>query len=114
MLKGLSPETDLVFNAIKRFEIFKDYILIGGTALSLQINHRLSEDLDFCKWQNDPNIRNKVIEWPEIEKNLKLSGSVKTDILDLYQVNFYLNKVKISFYSNALANPTEIQTSIVF
>lgn len=114
MLKGLSPETESVFNSIKRFEIFKDYILIGGTALSLQINHRLSEDLDFCKWQDDPKIQNKEIDWPEIEKYLKLSGSVKTDILDLYQVNFSLNNVKISFYSNALANSMDVQTSIAF
>ena len=114
MLKGLSPETESVFNSIKLFEIFEDYILIGGTALSLQINHRLSEDLDFCKWLDDPKIRNKEIAWPEIEKKLELSGQVKTDILDLYQVNFTLNKVKISFYSNALASSTEVQTSIAF
>jgi len=110
-MKGLSPDTEKVFNSIKRFDLFKDYILIGGTALSIQINHRLSEDLDFCKWQDDPKIRNKEIAWPEIEKYLKLAGAVKTDILDLYQVNFSLNNVKISFYSNALTSSTEVQTS---
>jgi hypothetical protein len=47
-MKGLSPDTEFVFNSIKRFEIFKDYILIGGTALSVQIDHRLSEDLVRC------------------------------------------------------------------
>jgi len=111
MMKGLSYDTEQVFNSIKRFEIFKDYLLVGGTALSVQINHRLSEDLDFCKWQDDPKIRNKEIPWPEIEKTLKLAGPVKTDILDLYQVNFSLNNVKISFYSNALTNSTDVKTS---
>jgi predicted nucleotidyltransferase component of viral defense system len=114
MTKGLSPVTEQVFNSIKRFEIFKDYVLIGGTALSVQINHRLSEDLDFCKWQDDPKIRNKEIAWPEIEKILKLAGPVKTDILDLYQVNFSVNNVKISFYSNALANSIDIKTGVAF
>jgi len=114
MMKGLSPDTEQVFDLIKRFEIFKDYVLIGGTALSVQINHRLSEDLDFCKWQDDPKTRNKEIPWPEIEKILNLAGTVKTDILDLYQVNFSLNNVKISFYSNALANSIDIRTSIAF
>jgi len=113
-MKGLSPDTEAVFNSIKRFEIFKEYILVGGTALSVQIDHRLSEDLDFCKWQDDPKILSKEIDWPEIEKNLKLSGQVKTDILDLYQVNFSLNNIKLSFYSNALANSREVQTSIAF
>lgn len=107
-MKGLSPDTEQVFNLIKRFELLKDYILIGGTALSIQIHHRLSEDLDFCKWQDDPGIQNKEISWPEIERSLKLSGTVKTDILDLYQVNFSLNNIKISFYSNALASSYSI------
>ena len=114
MIKGLSPVNEQVFNSIKRFEIFKDYVLIGGTALSVQINHRLSEDLDFCKWQDDPKIRNKEIAWPEIENILKLTGPVKTDILDLYQVDFSLNNVKISFYSNALANSIDIRTGVAF
>lgn len=113
-MKGLSLDAEQVFNSIKQFEIFKEYILIGGTALSLQIHHRLSEDLDFCKWQDDLKISNKEIPWPEIEKNLKLFGPVKTDILDLYQVNFFLNDVKISFYSNALASSLDVQTSIAF
>jgi hypothetical protein len=113
-MKGLSSETEQVFNFLKQNEIFDDYTLIGGTALSIQIKHRLSEDLDFCKWQDDPKIRNKEIPWPEIEKKLKLYGNVKTDVLDLYQVNFYLNNVKVSFYSNALASSVEVKTAISF
>jgi len=108
-MKGLSPDAEQVFNSIKQCEIFKEYILIGGTAMSLQIQHRLSKDLDFCKWQDDPKISIKEIPWPEIEKTLKLIGPVQTDILDLYQVNFFLNDVKISFYSNALANSKDIE-----
>ena len=113
-MKGLSPDTEQVFNTIKQCEIFKEYILVGGTALSLQIHHCLSEDLDFCKWQDDPKISSKEIPWPEIEKNLMFFGQVKTDIFDLFQVNFFLNDVKISFYSNALASSADVQTSIAF
>lgn len=113
-MKGLSPDAEKAFISIKQCEIFKEYILIGGTAMSLQIHHRLSEDFDFCKWQDDPKISNKEIPWPEIEKTLGLFGPVKTDILDLYQVIFFLNDVKISFYSNALASSRGVQTSIAF
>jgi len=36
---------------IQEHNVFKDYgfRLIGGTALSYYLQHRLSEDLDFCK-----------------------------------------------------------------
>ena len=101
-MKGLSKDTEKLFQNIKGLDIFKDYMLIGGTALSLQIHHRLSEDLDFCKWQDDKRLKYLEIRWYEIEKRLKQFGTLKTDILDFYQVNFCLNDVKISFYSNSL------------
>ncbi len=113
-MKGLNKNTEQVFLSIKNLPLLNEYILIGGTALSLQIHHRLSEDLDFCKWQDDQKINYKEIRWTEIEKKLEQFGTVKTDILDLYQVNFHLNDVKISFYSNALASFREIQTSITY
>jgi len=113
-MKGLSKDTEKVFQNIKGLDIFKDYMLIGGTALSLQIHHRLSEDLDFCKWQDDKRLKYLEIRWYEIEKKLKQFGTLKTDILDFYQVNFCLNDVKISFYSNSLASFEGVQTSIVY
>lgn len=111
-MKGLCPDTEKVFHSIKGLDLLKEYLLIGGTALSLQIHHRLSEDLDFCKWQDDQKLKNKEIQWPKIEKKLEQYGIIETDILDLFQVNFILNNVKISFYSNAFANSREIQTSL--
>jgi hypothetical protein len=109
-LKGLTPQSLKVFEAIMKSDLFQEYILIGGTALSLQINNRLSEDLDFCKWQSNPEIRNKEVNWPELEKFLKTIGNVRTDIIDLYQVNFFLDEVKITFYSNAITAFNEIET----
>lgn len=111
-MQGLSSNAEKVFQAIREFDLLKEYVLIGGTALSLQIDHRLSEDLDFCKWQDNPRISNKEIQWPEIEKFLQTKGSVKTEIIDLYQVHFYLNEVKISFYSNSISDSREVETSI--
>ena len=29
--------------------VFKDYFLVGGTALSLQIGHRISDDIDLLQ-----------------------------------------------------------------
>jgi hypothetical protein len=45
--KSLAPHTGMVFEAISRMECIKPYTLVGGTALSLQIEKRQSEDLDF-------------------------------------------------------------------
>ncbi len=39
--------TAAVFDALCKNPLMSGFILIGGTALSLQIGHRLSEDLDF-------------------------------------------------------------------
>lgn len=45
--QGLRPETIPVFEAVSQMEIVKGLYLCGGTAQSLQMLHRKSEDLDF-------------------------------------------------------------------
>lgn len=44
---GLRAETIPVFEAVSKMEIVKGLYLCGGTAQSLQMQHRKSEDLDF-------------------------------------------------------------------
>jgi len=113
-MNGLSKHTVPVFNFIKDLDILDDYLLVGGTALSIQINNRLSEDLDFCKWQDNQSISSKEVDWPRIESALEDIGEVKTDILDLYHADFLVNGVKISFYSNGMANSREISSNSKF
>jgi hypothetical protein len=113
-LQGLTTGSLAVFEQLKKSELFQEYILIGGTALSIQINSRLSEDLDFCKWHSNPKTLNKSVNWPILETYLKTIGEVKTDIIDLHQVNFILNNVKITFYSNPITSFREIETKIAF
>ena len=50
-MNGLAKHTEKVFERISKLESIKPYLLVGGTALSLQIGKRLSEDLDFMKWK---------------------------------------------------------------
>lgn len=47
MRKGLAPQTSELFDAVSRLDCIKPFVLVGGTALSLQLNARQSEDLDF-------------------------------------------------------------------
>lgn len=51
MDKSLVDKTKKVIESISGMESIRPYILVGGTALSLQIANRLSEDLDFMRWQ---------------------------------------------------------------
>ena len=79
-----------------------EYILIEGTALSLQIDHILSEDLDFCKWKQSKNDRPEV-EIEVIEPYLQNIGVLRKNVFDFNQVEFVLDKqVKVSFYANQL------------
>ena len=59
-MNGLAPHTEKIFKEISLLECVKNYMLMGGTALSLQLNHRHSEDLDFCRWHKTKNERLEV------------------------------------------------------
>ncbi len=51
-LMMMPQKTRAVFELFAKCVELKDYVLLGGTALSLQIGHRLSEDLDFCLFED--------------------------------------------------------------
>lgn len=40
-MKGLSVKTSEIFESISKLECIKSYVLVGGTALSLQFGTRL-------------------------------------------------------------------------
>lgn len=44
---GLPSGTERVFRVLAAQPTLRDFVLIGGTAIALQMRHRLSEDLDF-------------------------------------------------------------------
>ncbi|MEQ1533617.1 MAG: nucleotidyl transferase AbiEii/AbiGii toxin family protein [Sideroxydans sp.] len=46
-LDCMPERTRRVFEVLAKEPLMKGFVLIGGTALSIQISHRLSEDLDF-------------------------------------------------------------------
>lgn len=106
-MKGLAPHTASIFEAISRLECIKPYVLVGGTALSLQLGSRESEDLDFMSWRKSRNDRREV-DWPKIKKELESVGNVeKCDILDITHVEFKVNGVKLSFYANPNYSPVK-------
>jgi len=44
----LLPETRRLWQRLRQEPLLKGFVLVGGTALTLRIGHRLSEDLDFA------------------------------------------------------------------
>lgn len=98
---------------IQNHEIFKkhDFRLVGGTALSYHINHRISEDLDFCLTQELPlDDIQKFIEFC-IEKfdmsnidYIEPSQAIKEDFLlagdnvEYYLQTWIVNGIKIQFF----------------
>lgn len=97
-MKGLTHQTEKVFEAISQLPFIREYTLIGGSALALQIHHRLSEDLDFCIWTKNPKKEKPTVDWPGIEKELGMVGRITSrDILGFDHVNFLLDGVKLTF-----------------
>jgi hypothetical protein len=106
MLNGLSKNTSEIIEKVSKIELLKEFTLVGGTALSFQIQHRLSEDLDFMKWKNTTSDSTEV-GWNQLEAELKKIGNVKTDLLGFDQVNFLINDVKITFYGRDSETPVK-------
>lgn len=97
--KSLAPHTGQVFEAISKLECIKPFTLVGGTALSLQIKKRQSEDLDFMKWLTRRNEKPDV-NWPSILKELESIGTVSDyDVAGFDHVVFNFEGVKLSFYA---------------
>jgi len=99
-MKGLSQQTEELFEQISKLECIKNYTLIGGTALALQLGHRLSEDMDFCKWRKSKNDFVRIDEWKQISDELTAIGKVEKNILDDNHIDFKVNGVKITFYAD--------------
>lgn len=99
MMKGLAPQTSELFDAVTHLDCIKPFVLVGGTALSLQLNARQSEDLDFMRWKQGPKDKLEV-GWSAIKKELSTIGTIESeDILGFDHVVFVVNRVKLSFYA---------------
>lgn len=111
-MKGLAPHTQRIFEAVAALECIKPYLLVGGTALSLQIGTRQSEDLDFMKWRTSKT-ETPEVDWFNIEKELSTIGEVQSrNLMDLDHVEFVVEGVKLSFYSSPKYSP--VSTSVPY
>jgi hypothetical protein len=111
-MHGLAKHTEKIFNRVSELSCLKPYTLIGGTALSLQLGMRESEDLDFCIWSKNLRIDKPTVDWPFIEKELGTIGAIAVrDVLGFDQVNFVVDGVKISFIAKQ-RNPSPVKSPV--
>lgn len=97
-IEGLTKETAAVYDKISQMNCIRDLYLCGGTSIALQINHRLSEDLDFellGTRKERPNLSYSEI----INEVCGIFPGTEKDMLgnDHFQM-FLPNHVKLSFF----------------
>lgn len=103
--KGMPENTLVVFKQFSNSKFINQYTLIGGTALAIQIHHRLSEDLDFIL--DGPTINNSIIkrEMMKIFPDYRIIRDDKN-----YQLDFVINNCKVTFIaSGTIALPFKVK-----
>jgi len=100
--QALPPKTAQLIKVFQktRPSFLKNFYLSGGTALSLQINHRQSIDLDFFSQRSfDPQA---------VQRELETLGKLTDLELDKNTLNAFLKGVQIQFlgYPYPLLKPT--------
>lgn len=104
-MNALAPHTSSIFRQVANLECIKPYFLVGGTALSLQLGTRQSEDLDFMRWRVNRS-ENMEVAWKAIQQELSTIGEVQAmNLMDIDHVEFVVSGVKFSFYACSRFSP---------
>lgn len=121
----LRPEADTLFEVLSRAPEMKGLTLIGGTALALQLNHRVSLDFDFAQFGGvlpaqaidalisrlkQDGHQAQMITHPsqiaqfKINHGLNLLDRVRDYVIDEVKVTFFIhgkNRQQETFYQRA-------------
>jgi len=114
----MKKETEALAIRLSGEPLLEKFMLVGGTALSLYLKHRLSEDLDFATAER--TLPTQAIS--DLLGRLKRTGSVIEDILSLaarhdainegvdieeYQQDWLIDGVKLTFFTLEKENGRE-------
>jgi len=92
-LKGLAKKTENLLIILSNLEILKEYTFVGGSAIALHLEHRLSEDIDLFTWH-------KSIDKEKIIVSLREAGIPFTIISDSNsQINIVADGVNLTFFA---------------
>lgn len=87
------PETFDLLHKIQQDTFFSDFFLVGGTALALQIDHRLSIDLDFFSILPFDN--------QQMETHLSEKYGFHTDYVATNTLKGFVQNIKVDFLTHA-------------
>lgn len=88
-LETLPKGTKSVLDELKQISDIQNFYLTGGTALSLQLGHRESEDLDF--------FTRNVFQPQALQQKLLQYGQLEDVTIEENTLNLFMNKVKLQF-----------------
>ena len=94
-LRNLLPDTAAVLRKLAKTGILDKYTFVCGSALTLYLNHRYSEDIDLFSWEKNIDINkiNKAISGLDFQK-------IKTVNITGTQADFIIDGVKVTFFAN--------------
>lgn len=114
----MKTETEALAIRLSGEPLLEQFMLVGGTALSIYLKHRLSEDLDFAT--TDKTLPTQAIS--DLLARFERTGSVIEDILPLaarhdainegidiedYQQDWLIDGVKLTFFTLDKENGSE-------
>jgi predicted nucleotidyltransferase component of viral defense system len=92
-LECLLPKTkELLLRIIEKCEFLDKYVLVGGSALSLHLCHRKSEDLDFFTYE-DSFDKKEILEFIRVFEQKEIINQSNE------QIDLLLNGVKVTFFN---------------
>ena len=99
-MQGVSKDTSSVLEIIKHYKELDQYYLVGGTGLAIQINHRLSEDIDLFYYNQFPGRKIKLPKINGIYNKLKKDfQSIKIERWTDTGIQLVIDGVKMDIYS---------------
>jgi len=90
----MPANTLTVFQGLKSSSFMSQLTLVGGTALAIQIRHRLSEDLDFVSDDEELNVNLIKRNISKVFPNYRI---IRQDYK--WQIDLLINHVKVTFFS---------------
>ncbi len=95
------PETKKVINALSKEENIKDYVFIGGSALSYYLNHRLSEDVDLASYEEFLKIDKHIDKIMDnlFKKGFNIEEGIESSVFSASKRDFYVNNIKVTFFA---------------
>ena len=102
-IECLLNNTIKVLNKFIKFDIMKNFVLVGGSALALYLCHRKSEDLDFFSYEN--------IDLKEVMIFLRNFDNKEYINISEQQIDLFIDGVKVTFFNAKwkFLKPTNIE-----